>query len=539
MSLRLVRIDDRLIHGQVVAVWLRALGAQRIVIVDDATARDEFLREVLTLAAPPGVPGRGARPGRAAPSAASSWPPRRSRSSSWPARLGRCWRCARPASRSRSWTWAAWAPGRAGERLHKTISVSPDELRELRELEQLGTRVEIQIVADDRPIPFRSLDSGRLSRRARRDRQVQGRRDDGQEVARRRSLLLAVVAGDAGAAVAFGASGAGAAAGRRGTITVSAWQAALIALGYYLANSPWLFGLAFFTLYRPLVAGFFVGLHPGRSGPGHAHRRGDQRARTWASSPPAAICRSTPAFAGWVGTTIALAGHLDRHASAIARSPFRLGLLGTIIFYGRMAVDSIFAHWADARAEKARHPRRGPHERGARPDLPLRHQLRAGLPPRPQRARGTSRTPSIGCRSGSVNGLVIAGGILPAIGIALNMRFIFRGAAIPYFFIGFILWTATRRLGRRWSSIAAIGLALAYLHLDFVRPARRPTPEPEPDAQPSRSPARSAAPRPARPPVRASGSPAATCFDRGPCGPSSPTPTTTTSGSRAPASPTP
>jgi hypothetical protein len=43
-------------------------------------------------------------------------------------------------------------------------------------------------------------------------------------------------------------------------ITVSAWQAALIAIGYYLANSPWLFGLAFFTLYRPLVAGLFVGL---------------------------------------------------------------------------------------------------------------------------------------------------------------------------------------------------------------------------------------------------------------------------------------
>ena len=49
-------------------------------------------------------------------------------------------------------------PGR--RRLHKTISVSPDEMRELRELEQLGTRVEIQIVADDRPIPFHSVVSG-------------------------------------------------------------------------------------------------------------------------------------------------------------------------------------------------------------------------------------------------------------------------------------------------------------------------------------------------------------------------------------------
>ena len=55
MTLKLVRVDDRLIHGQVVAIWLKALNAHRIVIVDDRTARDEFLREVLILAAPRGV----------------------------------------------------------------------------------------------------------------------------------------------------------------------------------------------------------------------------------------------------------------------------------------------------------------------------------------------------------------------------------------------------------------------------------------------------------------------------------------------------
>ncbi len=48
---------------------------------------------------------------------------------------------------------------------------------------------------------------------------------------------------------------------------------------------------------------------------------------------------------------MALAGHLDpTKAIPIA---FGLGLLGTIIFYGRMSLDSVFAHWADARAEKA------------------------------------------------------------------------------------------------------------------------------------------------------------------------------------------
>lgn len=55
MPLSLIRVDDRLIHGQVMAVWLRARRAQTIVIADDDTAADEFLAEVLTYAAPPGV----------------------------------------------------------------------------------------------------------------------------------------------------------------------------------------------------------------------------------------------------------------------------------------------------------------------------------------------------------------------------------------------------------------------------------------------------------------------------------------------------
>jgi mannose/fructose/N-acetylgalactosamine-specific phosphotransferase system component IIB len=157
MSLRLVRIDDRLIHGQVVAVWLRALGAHRIVIVDDATARDEFLAEVLTLAAPPGVPvevldvAQGT--GRCIELAAAPEPvivlvraPRTVLSL----------RQAGVPIEVVDLGGMGAGPGR--RRVHKTISASPDELRDLRELEQLGTRVEVQIVADDRPIPFKSID---------------------------------------------------------------------------------------------------------------------------------------------------------------------------------------------------------------------------------------------------------------------------------------------------------------------------------------------------------------------------------------------
>jgi mannose/fructose/N-acetylgalactosamine-specific phosphotransferase system component IIB len=43
-SIVLARIDDRLIHGQVVTAWCKTTGANAIVIADDEVARDEFLR---------------------------------------------------------------------------------------------------------------------------------------------------------------------------------------------------------------------------------------------------------------------------------------------------------------------------------------------------------------------------------------------------------------------------------------------------------------------------------------------------------------
>ena len=54
-ELGLVRIDDRLIHGQVIVGWCRHRDFTRIVIVDDDIAADSFMQEVLRLAAPPGL----------------------------------------------------------------------------------------------------------------------------------------------------------------------------------------------------------------------------------------------------------------------------------------------------------------------------------------------------------------------------------------------------------------------------------------------------------------------------------------------------
>lgn len=49
------RVDDRLIHGEVVTAWTPRLRANRIVIIDDVVAADTFNKRVVKLLAPSGV----------------------------------------------------------------------------------------------------------------------------------------------------------------------------------------------------------------------------------------------------------------------------------------------------------------------------------------------------------------------------------------------------------------------------------------------------------------------------------------------------
>ena len=52
MSWALVRVDDRLIHGQVVVAWGHRLRPARIWVVDDAAAADAWERDLFASAAP-------------------------------------------------------------------------------------------------------------------------------------------------------------------------------------------------------------------------------------------------------------------------------------------------------------------------------------------------------------------------------------------------------------------------------------------------------------------------------------------------------
>jgi PTS system mannose-specific IIB component len=156
MTLKLVRVDDRLIHGQVVAIWLKALNAKRIVIVDDKTARDEFLREILMLASPPGVPVEVHD--------VSAGTERVRSLASDPEPIFVLMRSPMTAVRLREagiefplLNVGGMGAGPGRKPLYRNISASPEELDAMRQLEAMGTRVELRIVENDRPVMFASV----------------------------------------------------------------------------------------------------------------------------------------------------------------------------------------------------------------------------------------------------------------------------------------------------------------------------------------------------------------------------------------------
>lgn len=54
-GIKLVRIDFRLIHGQVITKWSNKISATKIIVVNDALSKDEFMADIYVMAAPPGM----------------------------------------------------------------------------------------------------------------------------------------------------------------------------------------------------------------------------------------------------------------------------------------------------------------------------------------------------------------------------------------------------------------------------------------------------------------------------------------------------
>lgn len=52
MPIKMLRIDDRLIHGQIVTSWAKNIQADKIWIVDDGVSKDDFIKGIMKMVAP-------------------------------------------------------------------------------------------------------------------------------------------------------------------------------------------------------------------------------------------------------------------------------------------------------------------------------------------------------------------------------------------------------------------------------------------------------------------------------------------------------
>ena len=89
MKVTVMRIDDRLIHGQIVTRWIDYAEAKKILVVDDKAAADSMQQMLLKLAVPSGI-------------TLEHW----RKSGRIRAKKKCCSLCAIPLRRTRFWKWA-------------------------------------------------------------------------------------------------------------------------------------------------------------------------------------------------------------------------------------------------------------------------------------------------------------------------------------------------------------------------------------------------------------------------------------------------
>lgn len=160
MGVELYRIDDRLIHGQVVVGWGQPLDVGFIVLVDDEVAASEWEQELYRMGVPPGVDVFF----ESVHTAAADHARFRGDSRTGILLTGDIATMTRLVDNTNGSIRAVNVGGihhRAGrtQRL-RYVFLTPDEERQLRELARRGVTVTAQDVPASRPVPLDDILAG-------------------------------------------------------------------------------------------------------------------------------------------------------------------------------------------------------------------------------------------------------------------------------------------------------------------------------------------------------------------------------------------
>lgn len=157
MPIMLCRVDDRLVHGQVVIGWGRPLAIELIVLVDDTVAASQWEQELYRMAVSPDIELRFISVAEASPML-SEWQSgaRRALLLTGDLPTMAALHAAEPSAVHRiNLGGVHHRPGRR-ERL-PYLYLTDDELRGLLALEASGADVQAQDLPTTAPVPLRSL----------------------------------------------------------------------------------------------------------------------------------------------------------------------------------------------------------------------------------------------------------------------------------------------------------------------------------------------------------------------------------------------
>lgn len=156
-TLAATRIDFRLIHGQVATKWAKILNISKIVVIDNETSKDEFMIELLKLAAPQGVKVVVYDEEKAL----ARWEKNQFGTS------GRVLVLFKTVDAAYRMYHAGFhyddlcvgqVPGEEGRKIaYKTVNLNDQELDWLNEIEKKGVHVYCQMVPDEKPAEFAGI----------------------------------------------------------------------------------------------------------------------------------------------------------------------------------------------------------------------------------------------------------------------------------------------------------------------------------------------------------------------------------------------
>lgn len=238
-------------------------------------------------------------------------------------------------------------------------------------------------------------------------------------------------------------------------------QALLCGIFYYLNAGPWLFGAGYYTIGKPLVLGFLVGLVLGDPVKGTIVGASIQLIYLGVMSTGGSY-PADPALAGIIGTAVAIQGGLSATEAVAVAVP--IGLAGTVLFNLRMLSAVPFTHMADKAAEEGNtkkvflanvvYPQIA---LAAIYVIPCTIACYLGVD-----AISTLINNLAGTKFLSILGTI--GGYLSVIGIAMNMKAIYKGDAKAFFYVGFLL-SVYFNLNMVAISVFAFLFAIIYANL--------------------------------------------------------------------------